>query len=243
MRGTRRFRVAGFTLIELLIVVAIIAILAAIAVPNFLEAQVRSKVSRVHSDLRAVTIGIEAYRIDNNAYPLYYNADDGNLLLSRTAWEATVLPYLLTSPVSYLASLMTDPFQATYPLEETGNIKRIGTGSNEKWTYYYRRKGPVRHVSWQGPRFAYEADYQREKIGKAYDVYNHTGWYLGEPETGWVQWVIGSPGPDLLFPALQRAQDPQWFTLQNPRDNYAELHYDPTNGLRSVGDILRFGPA
>jgi len=60
----------AFTLIELLIVVAIIAILAAIAVPNFLEAQTRSKVSRTASDMRSVAVAVEAYRVDNNDYPL-----------------------------------------------------------------------------------------------------------------------------------------------------------------------------
>jgi general secretion pathway protein G len=60
----------GFTLIELLIVVAIIAILAAIAVPNFLEAQVRSKVSRQLANMRTVTTALESYYVDNNRYPI-----------------------------------------------------------------------------------------------------------------------------------------------------------------------------
>ncbi len=59
----------AFTLIELLIVVAIIAVLAAIAVPNFLEAQTRARVAAVKSDLRTLTTGIEAYRIDHGLYP------------------------------------------------------------------------------------------------------------------------------------------------------------------------------
>ncbi len=54
----------AFTLIELLIVVAIIAILAAIAVPNFLEAQTRAKVSRVKSDFRTMATAIETYALD-----------------------------------------------------------------------------------------------------------------------------------------------------------------------------------
>jgi len=59
----------GFTLIELLVVVVIIAILAAIAIPNLLEAQTRAKVSRASSDLRTAATCMEAYRIDNADYP------------------------------------------------------------------------------------------------------------------------------------------------------------------------------
>jgi prepilin-type N-terminal cleavage/methylation domain-containing protein len=59
----------GFTLIELLIVVAIIAILAAIAVPNFLEAQTRARVSRVKADIRSLATAIESYYVDHGTYP------------------------------------------------------------------------------------------------------------------------------------------------------------------------------
>ena len=76
------FPKGAFTLIELLIVVAIIAILAAIAVPNFLEAQTRSKVSRAMADQRSVVTALESYRVDFNKYPEDSYLDDLNKLKS-----------------------------------------------------------------------------------------------------------------------------------------------------------------
>ena len=93
---------AGFTLIELLIVVAIIAILAAIAVPNFLEAQTRAKVTRAKADMKSLVTGLESYMVDYSKYINGYGFTD-------TAYnEETNTPcalILLTTPVAYIESL------------------------------------------------------------------------------------------------------------------------------------------
>ncbi|MCA9409592.1 MAG: prepilin-type N-terminal cleavage/methylation domain-containing protein, partial [Candidatus Omnitrophica bacterium] len=67
--GTPFRRIKAFTLIELLVVIAIILILISIALPNFLEAQLRAKVARVTADLRTITTALETYYIDWGTYP------------------------------------------------------------------------------------------------------------------------------------------------------------------------------
>src|SRR5712691_5527477 len=59
----------GFTLIELLIVVAIIGIIAAIAIPNLLNAIDRGKQKRTMADMRSIGTAVESYAVDNNFYP------------------------------------------------------------------------------------------------------------------------------------------------------------------------------
>jgi prepilin-type N-terminal cleavage/methylation domain-containing protein len=96
----------SFTLIELLIVVAIIAILAAIAVPNFLEAQMRSKVATVYSDFRTLQLGMECYRLDNNYYVPDFDVLQGGSADDYQSWKA------LTTPVAYLTTVLYSPFKA-----------------------------------------------------------------------------------------------------------------------------------
>lgn len=58
----------AFTLIELMIVVAIIGILAAIAVPNFIKFQCRSKQSEAKGNLKALYVSQESFRAENDTY-------------------------------------------------------------------------------------------------------------------------------------------------------------------------------
>lgn len=99
----------AFSLVELLVVVAVLAILAAIGLPNLLEAQARSKVSRVEADVRTIRTALEAYRTDHAAYPSAF------LQEQRVAEPLAVV----TSPVAYITTVPRDPFgEAPYSFNE-----------------------------------------------------------------------------------------------------------------------------
>lgn len=114
----------GFTLIELLIVVSIIAILAAIAVPNFLEAQTRAKISRVKADLKTISSGMELYRCDYNAYP-YCNPEMDHSYLSDITGITTPIAYMQALPVDIFSSLDDNESNRYYRYYPSAYWKRL----------------------------------------------------------------------------------------------------------------------
>lgn len=88
----------GFTLIELLIVIAIILILIAIALPNFLEAQIRAKVAKAKGEMRSIGIAMESYNLDFKIYPRDHE---------RHAWGGL---FWLTAPINYIGNMPSDAF-------------------------------------------------------------------------------------------------------------------------------------
>ncbi len=130
----------GLTLIELLIVVAIIGILAAVAVPNYLEATVRTKVSRAQADMRSLATAVEAYHVDHGMHPLpgVLNLDSTMQNPHRTSQGPAYHKFFhegLTTPVAYTTHLPEDPFMdgARPPVEEWGPWYRRYFYTNLPW--------------------------------------------------------------------------------------------------------------
>jgi prepilin-type N-terminal cleavage/methylation domain-containing protein len=99
-RAHKSRRKGGFTLIELLIVVAIIALLAAIAIPNYLEAQLRAKIARSKANQRTASLVLEMYAVDNGDYPPWFMAWGGWIY-----WGGLPV-FLLTTPIAYVTDGM-----------------------------------------------------------------------------------------------------------------------------------------
>lgn len=208
----------GFTLIELLIVVAIIAILAAIAVPNFLEAQVRAKVSRAKADMRSLATALEAYATDNNKPMTSIVLGTVAGLTGRSVFDASITNAVsarfrrLTTPISYATSIYPDPFQVN---GQAAPISPTGTPVSEYDT------------------FDYISAFDFSPGGK-FDVGNPN--FRGAGITSGGGWRLASPGPDRV----------NWFgggyvnQFTSAVQSFG-LDYDPTNGTVSRGDVIRIG--
>ena len=208
-------KLSAFTLIELLIVVAIIAILAAIAVPNFLEAQVRSKVSRARADMRTIATAIESYAVDYNKYAPF-NVDPQPFTIPTSGNPNTTDPCLgptsagLTSPVAYLSSVPQDAFGPALPDDDftfSGAVEVVDD-------YYYNTK------DWFDCR------------GFGWRVFPNIR--PGNPDL----WVLQSKGPDQYFSNSSESGIPGADEIDEPY----RYQYDATNGTVSAGNIVRSGP-
>ena len=141
----------GFTLIELLIAVAIITILASIAIPNFLAAQVRAKASRAASDLRTLAVGLDSYHVDRNRYPPTPMASLSDRYLRLR---------FLTTPVAYLSSLPIEVFRKDEPAPYAYWSSNLSDAMKESPVFFYLTQENRLRGRWslfsRGPDLDYE---------------------------------------------------------------------------------------
>jgi prepilin-type N-terminal cleavage/methylation domain-containing protein len=131
MLKTINKRRGGFTLVEIMIVVAIIALLAAIAVPGFLRARKRSQASRILNDLRMIDSAVDQYAIETNRKTgdavaigdwtnylkkgsILYNTGNSILGTSYGAQTVDTIPQVKTADLAVLSDVASTGFWSPY---------------------------------------------------------------------------------------------------------------------------------
>lgn len=162
---------SGFTLIELLIVIAIILILIAIALPNFLEAQIRAKVTNAMAEMRSIEPAIASYLQDWKRYPR-----DGFELPAFPGTYPEENPRIwvqLTTPIKYFGRIPYDEFHVANK-DTQGNQR---SEKNQTYRYYgaWWRCLAIGGNPKKNSETCSKPEAERDFVGK---------------------WVIFSPGPD-----------------------------------------------
>ena len=192
---------------------AIIAVLASIAVPNFLEAQTRAKVARAKSDLRTIVTGIEAYRIDHNAVPRMCAA---HRCIAPPTQQKTL--QRITTPIAYLSgrSCFDDPFGGkgiyrNVPFSYDKKEDLADPSSVDE--YFYIARSQVDNITWSDGENGRQVE-----------------WYLLE-----------SSGPDQIKHYMGNILNSMTTGGDADKAYVARVVYDATNGTVSQGSIWRMG--
>lgn len=199
---------AGFTLIELLVVVGIIGLLAAIAVPNYHDAVIRSRVAQVKIELKNLGYALQNYRMDHNLYP----RKDSNL-----EFFAVYLFPELTTPIPYLGNAqVNDPFGPVVEFEEQFWVESPREGLTDRTNV----AGLIRN-------------------SYIYIPYVNYSFIKRKPMMRREGFAISSVGPDQMDSYIVQYPFPQ--NTEVPIENAYDFVYNPSNGIRSTGDIGFFG--
>jgi prepilin-type N-terminal cleavage/methylation domain-containing protein len=206
----------GFTLLELLIVCAIIAMLTAIALPNYQDALARSKVAKFKGDGHTLQTAIESYITDFQIYPfaeLYpvKSTCGGGDVQDASSPSEGYLPRCLTTPAAYMNKLPSDPFK---------NNEDVGNCFPERRPYLY--SSDSQNVR-QFRQYFVSVMYAQLDGQYTFTTYNPSR----------AVWLIASPGPD---------GDRDFGTNKAGAQYSIPTRYDPTNGTISDGDLYMFGP-
>ncbi len=206
----------GFTLVELLIVIAIIIVVTAIAVPNLISANIKAKVKGIKSEMGSIAIALEDYRLDTGNYPI-----------EPGSWQSGYDPDVIAK----------EGFAFDRHSRAIGLGKLIFPEGASDPVYLYRIPGDLFNNSgkeeWNGTSGAHNNHYSYFTADASRQSSSTEAKY----------WALVSYGPDKdqdidSYTKAWNAVDPN----ASNHNTYKDLVYNPDNGITSSGDIVIIGP-